>query len=157
MDLISYIMGRNSVQGGNSGGGGASLSDVNILRYKYGMPVNEVGLVKLSGHAPTFEELLGGFAVYYQAHIDGLVDDPFFEGELITHDNSYEMDGMIYIGLGSHESTDYRAMFAVVLSDTDLDGLHFEKGTYCAVHFNDGLISPIPADGLEAFLIWDKK
>ena len=162
MDLLSYMMGRNSAGGGggNSGGSGGGVEGKNIVHYKYGMPTNDVGFVKVSDLLPTADELYNGLLIVSAPRIEGEYDQETYSSRLCRMGRDYvpavEDTGCILIGkdILDEDSSSYLVFLVVV--DEELVatamGLPLERGIY----FPESMSTLDLREGYEAYLVWDK-
>ena len=157
-ECMSYY--KKKFSGGGGSGGGSSHDGVNIVRYTYGMPANDAGLVKVSDLVPTVDELYNGLLLASAPKTDGEDQDTFATRLCRFGQDYFKFDDPEAIVIGSYVCDDHDGTvwhFIVIDNPEPFGaelGVPLERGIYFSA-FLQGAHEPI-REGYEAYLIWDK-
>lgn len=150
MDLLSYMMGRNSSGGG---GGSAPAGGKNVAKFEFGMPwlSDDMPFAKVSDLTPTAEELVGGLVVQVPSFDEG--EDRIFEGNVLTEERVQFEEGGTIVMMTTHDN--FLTMFMVIYEDLVTPEFTMTKGIYYTGAA--GGAGQYFGEGYEAYLVWDKK
>lgn len=150
--------------GGDAPGGGGGIDGANLVRYTYGMPANDAGLVKVSDLVPTADELYNALLVASAPeNADTGEVSETYASRICLPGQDYlplvEDMGAIIIGKNvGDEGSSTVWHFIVIHNPEPLGaelGVPLERGVYFSA-FLMGEHEPL-REGYEAYLVWDKK